>query len=134
MLEKSIIKAYVAYLEHSGIQYNAGNDFSVRFELSNTDVTFIDVMGNQEKITLFNYFGTCYTGIRAAKRVAKVLQENFTEYKIWVDKYTGFEIDVEDEFPFTTIEDLHYRVCRLAMAVDKGAGVGKEMLGDAFER
>ena len=43
-------------------------------------------------------------------------------------------IDVAQKFDFTTIEDLHERVCRLAGVVDEGAGIGKETLGESFDR
>lgn len=83
---------------------------------------------------LSGYKAFRYTGIRAAKKLAKSLQEKFPDYHIWVEKYTSFEIDVAQDFEFTTLEDLHRRVMQLASVVDEGAGIGKEMLGDSFER
>lgn len=95
---------------------------------------FIDVRAFKNTIRIFDYFGTCYTGICNTNRVAKVLKKRFPMYTIWVEKFTTFEIDIEEEFEFSTIDDLHAHVCRMAEVVDEGAGIGKEMLGEAFDR
>ena len=94
-IKNPILAEYASYLESQNIDYRAGQGFSVRFELQNADVAFIDVDINGKTVTLFDYFGTCYTGIRNTNRVAKVLKEKFPTYTIWVEKYTTFEIDVE---------------------------------------
>ena len=133
-IQSQILKDYAQYLDARNIEYRTKNGFSVRFELTNVKVAFIDVREQNRKITLFDYFGTCYTGIRATNRVAKVLKAKFPEYTIWVEKFTAFEIDIEEEFQFTTIEELHQRVCKMAAVVDEGAGIGKEMLGEDFDR
>ena len=132
---QKIFDEYTAYLKTHGFDYRDSQGFSVRFKLKNADVAFIDVIETHDgRLEVFDYFGNCYTGIRAANRLAKALQQRFPEYEIWVEKYTSFEIDVAQKFDFTTIEDLHERVCRLAEIVDEGAGIGKETLGESFDR
>ena len=135
MIRKSeILDRYAAYLDEQGITYHTRNGFSVRFSLSHVDFAYIDVREKNGQITVWDYFGTCYTGVREANLLAKELQTMFPEYHVWVEKYTTYEIDVEDSFRFTTIEGLHEKVCRLAAAVDEGAGIGFERLGDNFDR
>ena len=133
-IKNPILAEYASYLKSQNIDYRAGQGFSVRFELQNADVAFIDVDINGKTVTLFDYFGTCYTGIRNTNRVAKVLKEKYPTYTIWIEKYTTFEIDVEEKFSFRSIANLHKRVCKMAAVIDEGAGIGKEMLGDAFDR
>ena len=60
--------------------------------------------------------------------------DNSATYTIWVEKYTTFEIDVEEKFSFRSIANLHKHVCKMAAIIDEGAGIGKEMLGEAFDR
>ena len=133
-IKNPILAEYASYLKSQNIDYRAGQGFSVRFELQNADVAFIKVEINGKTVTLFNYFGTCYTGIRNTNCVAKVLKEKYPTYTIWIEKYTTFEIDVEEKFSFRSIANLHKRVCKMAAVIDEGAGIGKEMLGDAFDR
>jgi len=133
-ISNPILAEYALYLEKQKIEYRTNNGFSVRFELKNADVAFIDVRITGKTVTLFDYFGTCYTGIRNTNRVAKVLKETFPTYTIWVEKYTTFEIDIEEKFEFSSIHHLHEHVYRMAAVVDEGAGIGKAMLGEDFDR
>ena len=131
---KPILEEYGEFLEKQGIDFRTLNCFSVCLELVNAAVTFIKVRVKGNIVTLFNYFGTCYTGIRATNRVVKVLKGKFPKYTIWVEKFTTFEIDIEEIFQFFTIGHLHERVCRMAAVIDERAGIGKEMLGESFDR
>jgi hypothetical protein len=63
-INNSILAEYASYLESQNIDYRSGQGFSVRFELQNVDVAFMDVAVNGKTVTLSNYFGTCYTGIK----------------------------------------------------------------------
>lgn len=136
MNPNQILKKYADYLDQQNIRYHlADRKISVRFDLTNAEFAFIDVIAMFDgPFEIFDYFGTCYTGKRAANRVAKVLSQKFPDYSVWVEMYTVPEIDVSQNFHFTTIEDMHERVVRFAKTVDEGAGIGKQMLGDDFDR
>ena len=132
---QKIFDDYAKYLKRNGITYVDHQRFSVRFELKNAGVSFIDVIDTYGgKIEVYDYIGNCDTGIRTVNRLIKKLKDRFTDYKIWSEKYTSFEIDVAQELEFTTIEDLHERVCRLADIVEEGYVIGKEELGESFYR
>ncbi len=79
--------------------------------LNNADVAFIDVRAFENTIRIFDYFGTCYTGIRNTNRVAKVLKNRFPMYTIWVEKFTTFEIDIEED-----LNSLQSTTCMLTFA------------------
>ena len=127
-------RAYAAYLDSIGHTYHTKNGFTVRFALANTDCAWIDVRIRGNDVWIWDYFGTCYTGIRAATRLCKELQARYPQYHVWVEKYTSFEIDVEEKFPYTTAEEVHAHLTALAAAVDEGVLLGKLMLGESFER
>ena len=133
--KQKIFDDYAAYLKKNKITYHDNQGFSVRFDLKNAGVTFIDVIDTYDgRLEVFDYIGNCNTGVRAANRLVKTFKEHYPGYDIWADKYTTFEIDVAQKFEFTTTEDLHERVCRLAEIVDAGFVIGKEILGESFYR
>ena len=87
------------------------------------------------KVLLTDYCGNCGTGVRLAKRVAKVIRERCPGYEITVEHYgVSFEIEVYLEVEYTTVEALHEHVIGVAHVADVGAGIGREMLGEDFER
>ena len=134
---KDIQAEYAAFLDSLGVPYINRQDFHVLLPLANAEHSFTQVcaMMHDGKILLTDYCGNCYTGIRAANRVAKAIRSKFPDVDTIVEHYgASFELDVYDEHKFTTIEDLHQRVLRIAEVVDYGAAIGKEMLGDDFER
>ena len=88
----------------------------------------------EKELRIFDYVGNCDTGVRIAKRVAKELQKRYPDYSIWAEKFTSFEIDIEQEFIFTTVEDLHQRVLQMATVIDDCIPVGQEIAGEAFYR
>ena len=128
------LRSYAGYLDSIGHTCHTRNGFTVRFSLTNTDCAWIDVRIQDGEVRVWDYFGTCYTGIRAANRLCRELSNLYPQYHVWLDKYTGFEIGVEETFLFTTAEEVHRHVSALAAAVDAGIPVGKGMLGDSFER
>ena len=132
---QKLFSDYTAYLKENNIPYVDNQGFSVRFDLKNAGVTFIDVIETYDgRLEVFDYIGNCNTGIRAANRLVKIFKEHYLGYNIWTDKYTTFEVDVAQKFDFSTIEGLHERVCRLAEIVDEGFVIGRETLGEAFHR
>ena len=128
------LDAYAAYLDSIGRTYHTRNGFSVYFALANTDCAWIEVRERDGGMWIWDYFGMCYSGVRAANRLCKEYQSRYSQYHVWTEKYTGIEIGVEEKFPFISPEDVHQHVTALAAAVDDGIPIGKEMLGDCFER
>lgn len=134
---KAILREYAAYLDSMAIPYNNHNDFHVLLPLTNIKESFTKISPSidDSKIIISDYCGNCYTGVRAANRVAKTIRTRFPDVEIFVEHFgASFELDIYDQHQYTTIENLHQRVLRIAEAVDAGAGIGKEMLGDDFER
>ena len=128
---------YASYLERHGVPYINRDDFYVLLPLTNVEHSFTKVCSvmHDGKILLTDYCGNCYTGVRAANRVAKAVRLQYPEINIQVYHYgASFELDISDKCQFTTIEDLHQRILLIAQVVDYGARIGKEMLGDDFER
>ena len=134
---KDIQTEYAAYLDTLGVPYINRQDFHVLLPLRNAKQSFTQVcsMMHDGKILLTDYCGSCHTGVRAANRVAKAIRAQFPDVDIIVEHYVAsFEVEIYDEHKYTTIEDLHQRVLRIAEVVDYGAGIGREMLGEDFER
>lgn len=125
---------YASYLDSIGHAWHARNGFAVRFSLANADCAWIDVRITGSEVWIWDYFGTCYTGVREANRLCRELARQYPQYHVWIDKYTGFEIGVEEKFPFAAVEDVHAHVSALAAAVDEGILTGKSLLGKRFER
>ena len=136
-LTKKIQKEYKEFLDAQGIKYNDTQGLYVYMDTKNIDHSFTHVCSVFDgNILITDYCGNCYTGIRAANRVAKAIQAKFPECDIRPERYGGsFELEVYKEIEFKSIEDLHEHVCRVAEAADEGAKIGYEMLGkDSFER
>ena len=109
-LTKKIYREYSAFLDKAGIRYhNNQNGFHVYVDLKNIKDSFTHVCRAFDgKVLITDYCGTCYTGIRKAKRVAKAIQERFPLHDIHVEQYGGpFELDIYYEIEYTTIEALH---------------------------
>ena len=136
-LEKKIYTEYSEYLDQTGVSYNNNqNGFHVYIPLQNIKQSFTRICrASDGRILLTDYCGTCYTGVRLAKRVAKAIREQCPDYDIAVEHYgASFEIDVYYEVEYESAEELHRHVLGVAHVVDVGAGIGKEMLGKDFER
>ncbi len=136
-LTKKIYREYAEYLENAGVPYNNNqNGFHVYVSLQNIEKSFTHVCRAFDgKVLLTDYCGNCYTGIRLANRVAKAIREQCPGYDITVEHYgASFEIEVYHEVEYTTAEVLHEQVIGVAHVADTGAGIGKEMLGEDFER
>lgn len=131
-----IWKAYGKYLDSQGIEYNNRNGFHVRIPLKHTDKSFIHVGRVFDGLlNLADYCGTCYTGIRMAKKVMKAIKERYPEADVYVERFGGtFELDVQHKMKYTTVEELHEQVLKIAEIVDWGAKIGYDMLGEDFER
>lgn len=134
---KEIQNEYNAYLDRLGMPNINKQGFYVRVPLKNTAHSFVhlcDLMHNG-RILLTDSCGSCYDGRNAAGEIANKIRGLFPDMEIWIDDQRSSEkIYINYEFLYTTIEDLHEHVLRVAEAVDYGAGIGKEMLGDDFER
>ena len=136
-LTKKIYKEYSEYLDKAGVPYrNDQNGFYVYIPLQNIKQSFTHVCRAFEgKVLLTDYCGNCYTGVRLAKRAAKAIREQCPGYEITVEHYgASFEIEVYHEVEYTTVVALHEHVLGVAHIADTGAGIGKEMLGENFER
>ncbi len=135
-LTKEIWKEYGEYLKARDIDYLDNQGFIVRIPLRNTDHSFTHVCGIRDgKIIVWDYCGSCYTGVRLAKRVAKAIKEKYPGENIVVEKYGGsFELDIIRDVEYTTIEELHKNVMAVTDIVDEGARIGYEMLGEDFDR
>ena len=134
---QEIREEYASYLKRLGVPYKYDVDLYVLLPLTNTRHSFTHVCSVMRDgiILLTDYCGNCYTGVRAANRVAKAIRLQYPDIEIRVEHYgASFELDIYDEHQFTTIEDLHQRILLIAQVVDYGARIGKEMLGDDFER
>ena len=136
-LTKKIYKEYAEYLDQTGVPYrNDQTGFHVYIPLKNIEKSFTQVCRAFDgKVLLTDYCGNCYTGVRLAKRVAKAIREQCPGYEITVEHYgASFEIEVYLEVEYTTTDALHEHVLGVAHVADVGAGIGKEMLGEDFER
>ena len=135
---EQIVAAYAKYLGEHSVDYNNRQGAYVKIGLRNSDHTLIQLVppfGRERKFCIFDYIGTCYTGIRMAKRVAKEMQARYPAYTVWAENYyDSFEIDIEQCFVFTTVEDLHQRVLRMVTVIDDCIPLGKEIAGEAFAR
>ena len=144
-----IFADYAAYLDELSIPYHNQQDFYVCALLKHllpdgTAITrtrelasFIHVYDNFDGgLALYDYFGSCYTGIRIAKRVMKAIKACYPEcteeagYTFRVEEYTHFELGIYHEFKFTSIEDLHERVMKVAGMIEKGSAIGYDMAGE----
>ena len=135
MTNTQLQQKYAALLDQQGIKYSNHQGFYVRIPLKNTKSSFTHVCDIHDgKILLADYRGDCCTGIRAANRLAKAIQKQFPEFDIVVEKYSIFEIVVYKWIQFDSIDALHQEVLSMATVVDEGARLGKEMLGEDFER
>ena len=136
-LKKKIHKEYAEYLDREGIPYTNGNNgFDVHIPLQNIKESFTQICDPYDgRVLLDDYCGNCYTGVRAANRVAKAIRAQCPGYEITVEHYgASFEIVVCYLCEYTTAEAFHEYVLGVAHAADVGAGIGKEMLGDSFKR
>ena len=136
-LTAKVYTEYAQYLTRHGIRFNNNqNGFHVYIDLKNIKQSFTHVCQVfHGKILITDYCGNCYTGVRAANRVAKAIREKCPGHDIRVERYGGsFEIEIYHEIEFTTIDELHEHVLGVAAATDEGARIGYEMLGEDFER
>ncbi|MBR1478879.1 MAG: hypothetical protein IJ608_13120 [Lachnospiraceae bacterium] len=147
--QNKIFANYAAYLDERSIPYYNRQGFYVCAPLKHllpdgTPITrtrelasFIHVYDNFDGgLALYDYFGSCYTGIRIAKRVMKAIKACYPEctgetgYTFHVEEYTHFELGIYHEFKFTSIEDLHERVMKVAGMIEKGSAIGYDMIGE----
>lgn len=136
-LTKKIYEEYTEYLDRAGVPYNNDqNGFHVYIPLKNIKKSFTHICRVLDgKVLLADYCGNCYTGVRLAKRVANAIREQCPGYEITVEYYgASFEIEVYLEVEYTTVGALHENVLGVAQVADVGAGIGREMLGEDFER
>ena len=135
-LAKKVFREYAAFLDAQGIKYNDHQGFYVYIDTKNINHSFTHVCQPfNGRILITDYCGNCYTGIRAANRVVKAIQAKFPGIDIRPERYGGsFEIEIYHEIEFKTIEDLHEHVIQVAEVADEGAGIGREMLGESFDR
>lgn len=136
-LTKKIYEEYAEHLDKVSVPYsNNQNGFHVYIPLKNIKKSFTHICRVFDgKVLLTDYCGNCYTGVRLAKRVAKAIRERCPGYEITVEHYgASFEIEVYLEVEYTTVDALHENVLGVAQVADLGAGIGKEMLGENFER
>ncbi len=130
-----ILKEYARYLDKQGIKYNNHQGFSVHFNLDNVGFTAIDVIESYNgQYSVYDYIGEANVGKRAANKLVKELSAAFPDYKIFIEQYTVFEIEIQQYFDFTTIENLHQRVLSMADAINRGYKIAKDMLGESFYR
>ena len=133
---KRIFREYAKYLDKAGIPYNNRQGFYVYIPLQNIKQSFTYVCRPlYRKILLSDYCGNCCTSLRSAVRVANAIREQCPGYKITVEQCGGsFDLEVYHDFEYTTVEELHREVLGIAHIADVGAAIGKEMLGERFER
>ena len=87
------------------------------------------------RVLLSDYCGSCCIRLKDAIRLANVIRKKCPEYRIYVEQYSfATELSIYHEIEFTTIEALHEQVLGVAHVVDVGVEIGKEMLGEDFER
>ncbi len=132
-----VIAEYIKLLESQEIEYRYRDELYIMIPLKNADHTFtqlIPPVTGKSYYTLSDYAGNFYTGVRLAKRGAKTMQMKYPEFQIWEDKYTSFEIDIEQRFRFTSVKNIHKRVLRMAEVIDDCIQIGKDIAGDAFCR
>ena len=132
-----VIEEYIQLLESQNIEYYNRQGLYILIPLKNTDHTFtqlIPPVTGKSYYCLSDYAGNFYTGVRIARRAAKTMQMKYPEFKIWEDKYTSFEIDIEQRFRFTSVKNIHKRVLRMAEVIDDCIQIGKDIAGDAFCR
>ena len=129
------LEEYIEYLKDEGVTFSERFGLTVSLYLKSIDYTDVYVYEHFEgKLEIFDYVGRCYTTKPPAVRLAKVLSKKFPEYDFRVEPYASYEIDVHQVFDFTTIDDLHLRVCRLAKTIDECISIARETLGDRFSR
>ena len=134
---EKVYSDYSEYLDSAGVRYlNNQNGFHVYIVLKNIKQSFTQICYvHKGEILLTDYCGNCYTGVRRAKQVAKAIGEKFPGYEIRVEQYcASFEIDVYHRIKYTSVEALHEAVLGVAGVVDEGARIGRETLGEDFER
>ena len=132
---EEIKKEYSSFLKAQEIDYSDHQGFYVKLPLKNTDHSFTHVCDIRKgEILLADYCGNCISDLDTAVDVADAIREKCPDARIDVERYSSYQLTLYNEIKYQSIEELHKHVLRMAEVVDIGAGIGKEMLGDGFER
>ena len=132
---EQIKKEYGAFLKKEGIHYSDHQGFYVRIPLKNTDTSFTHVCDIWKgKMLLADYCGNCISDLDTAVEVADAIMKKCPDARIDVERYSSYQLTLYNEIKFVSIEDLHKHVFRMAEIVDISVAIGKEMLGNSFER
>ena len=121
-----ILDAYAAFLTALSVPFFTTNGFAVEIGKVMIDVT----VTRSGIITLSAYIGLT-TDLRSADQLCSALTSAWSEYRIWPERYSGYyEIEIEQWFPYSTIEVLHEHVTAMADVVEAGYTMGKPTISD----
>lgn len=134
MTEKEILAAYAAYLDERHVGYSDHQGFTIRIPQKNIESFTGLSIDKDGSCFIDDYLGYLLSDDDDdAEIFCDELREEFPGYFFMSDQYDHrYEIDVDERFPFTTIEDLHDHVVRMAKVVDEGWQIGKEEYGGGF--
>ena len=126
-----ILDVYAALLTSLGIPFYTNNGFTV--ELGNVMISVS--VSRCGTVMLSSYIGLVNFA-RPAKKLCAILSARYPGYHIWPEKMNAgyFEIEVEQEFSYTTVQELHEKVVAMAEMLEESYGVGKEIVGEEFHR
>lgn len=126
-----VLDSYAALLTSLSIRYYNSDDFFVKLGDAMISVS----ISASNLVRLSDYVGLANCGIQKANRLCKELSRRFPGYRFYPDKYSGYyEIEMEANFPYTTIDALHESVVSMAKALEEGIIFGRETLGEGFAR
>lgn len=134
----AILADYMSYLQNLKIECHNHQRFTVWMpEADKRDNRLIEVdKGWDGGLSVRCYVGRALSDkVRPVNSLEKAIEEKFPEYRVYTETYHHYshEIELIDNFAYTTIEELHQHVVRMNEAAKQVCGMGSEMFGKNFE-
>ena len=133
MKESAILKSYAEYLKPLGVQYYDRQGFSVRYERPSIGLGHIGIIDGWRtnepgSLYIYDYVGLIDGGKRRQQKTLRELNARFNPDYEFYEEWPEFGMG--QAFSFTTLDELHQRVEKLADSLDEAFKFTKEMIED----
>lgn len=134
----AILADYMSYLQNLKIECHNHQGFTVWMPKDDKpDYRLVEVGKSWDGgLSVRCYVGRALSDkVRPVNSLAKAIEKKFPEYRVYTETYHHYshEIELIDNFAYTTIEELHQHVVRMNEAAKQVCGMGNEVFGKNFE-